>query len=51
VCSSDLVRRVYFKANQLDGQYNESNRADDIREYKDQSFLSKVGYYECLVKE
>jgi len=48
---NDEVRRVYFKANQLDGQYNESNRADDIREYKDQSFLSKVGYYECLVKE
>ncbi len=40
---NDEVRRVYFKANQLDGQYKESNREADIREYKNQSFFIKSG--------
>ncbi len=45
---NDQTRRAYFELHQLDGQYNEVSREENIYEYKKRNFLSKVGYYECL---
>lgn len=48
---NDETRRAYFELHQLDGQYNEVYREDNILEYKNRNLLSKVLYYECLDKK
>lgn len=45
---NDSSRRDYLQENQLDGQQPEMYREDEIKEYQEQSFLSKVLYYETL---
>lgn len=45
---NDGTRRAYFEIHQLDGQSKEMNREKENLEFKKRSFLSKVGYYECL---
>lgn len=45
---NDDERREYFKKNNLDGKYPESAREEMIRNYKNNSFLSKALYYDFL---
>ncbi len=45
---NDVTRRRYLLQYNLDGQYPEQCREEEIKEYQEQSFLSKVFYYEVL---
>lgn len=48
---NDETRRAYFKANHLNGNYQESSREQMISNYQNESFLSKALYYEFLDKK
>lgn len=45
---NDEARREYFLRNNLDGKYQESSREEEIAQYKNQTILSKVLYYEYI---
>lgn len=45
---NDETRRDYFKLKNLDGQYSEFSKEEEIDRYQDRSFLSKAFYYEFL---
>ena len=45
---NDEARREYFLYHNLDGQYIEISREEEIKQYKNQSILSKVLYYEYV---
>ena len=45
---NDEVRRNYFSLKNLDGQYPEISREEEIQRYQDNSFLSKALYYEFI---
>ena len=47
---NDEVRRAYFLQNNLDGQYSEILKDNEIKKYQKASFLSKVLYYETIAK-
>ena len=47
---NDDARRDFFLKNNLDGQYNEISREEEIEEMQSESFLSKALYYEFLSK-
>ena len=47
---NDEVRRAYFLQNNLDGQYPEILKDNEIKQYQKASFLSKVLYYETIAK-
>ncbi len=47
---NDEARREYFLLKNLDGQYSESSREEEIRSQQNNSFLSKTLYYELLSK-
>lgn len=48
---NDETRRAYFKANHMNGNYQESSREQMISNYQNESFLSKALYYEFLDKK
>jgi uncharacterized membrane protein len=48
---NDEIRRDYFIKNSLDGQYLESYREEEIERRQNDTFLSKVLYYEFLNKK
>jgi len=48
---NDETRRDYFKLNNLDGQYSEVSKEEEITRYQNNSFLSKALYYELLSKK
>ncbi|TRX16269.1 DUF4173 domain-containing protein [Flavobacterium franklandianum] len=45
---NDETRRAYFKLKNLDGQYPEVSREEEIDRYQEKSFLSKALYYEFI---
>ncbi|WP_304197356.1 DUF4173 domain-containing protein [Flavobacterium alvei] len=45
---NDETRRNYFSLKNLDGQYPEISREEEIQRYQDNSFLSKALYYEFI---
>jgi hypothetical protein len=45
---NDETRRDYFKLKNLDGQYSEVSKEEEIDRYQDRSFLSKALYYEFI---
>lgn len=48
---NDETRRDYFNLKNLDGQYPEVSREEEIVCYQEKSFLSKALYYEFLNKK
>jgi hypothetical protein len=47
---NDEDRREYFLQNNLDGQYPEILKDNEIKKYQKAPFLSKVLYYETIAK-
>jgi hypothetical protein len=45
---NDETRREYFLLHNLDGQYNEIQRENEIKRYQNETVLSKILYYEFL---
>jgi len=45
---NDETRREYFSLHNLDGQYSENWREEEIKRYQNQTVLSKILYYEFL---
>jgi hypothetical protein len=45
---NDEARRDFFKLKNLDGQYSEDAKEEEIDSYQERSFLSKALYYEFL---
>ena len=45
---NDEARREFFKLKNLDGQYSEDAKEEEIDSYQERSFLSKALYYEFL---
>ena len=48
---NDETRRNYFELKNLEGQYSELSKEEEIDRYQDRSFLSKALYYEFLNKK
>ena len=48
---NDETRRNYFELKNLEGQYSEVSKEEEIDCYQDRSFLSKAFYYEFLNKK
>ena len=48
---NDETRRNYFELKNLEGQYSEVSKEEEIDRYQDRSFLSKAFYYEFLNKK
>nr|WP_315148148.1 DUF4173 domain-containing protein [uncultured Flavobacterium sp.] len=48
---NDEARRDFFKLKNLDGQYPEVSKEEEISRYQNNSFLSKALYYELLSKK
>ncbi|KIQ18799.1 hypothetical protein RT99_17410 [Flavobacterium sp. MEB061] len=45
---NDKTRREYFLLHNLDGQYSEIQRENEIKRYQNETVLSKILYYEFL---
>jgi len=45
---NDETRREYFLLHNLDGQYSEIQRENEIKRYQNETVLSKILYYEFL---
>ena len=45
---NDETRRDYFKLKDLDGEYSEVSKDNEIERYQNKSFLSKALYYETI---
>lgn len=48
---NDEARRNYFLVKNLDGQYTEISKEEDISTYQNKSFLSKALYYDFINKK
>ena len=48
---NDETRRNYFELKNLEGQYSEVSKEEEIERYQERTFLSKALYYEFLNKK